>query len=249
VKISTWSRRRLGALLLAAAVIAGVVVVLAVMQARKAEAFCPFPPPPGCGGAPPEPPPLPWPWPAPPTPGPWLPPPAPGGGGGGQTPGNSEMVKKASEKTKAALDNKDCNKFISGDQPDGNDARSRWGSNTILERRTEVYVNKKGEADPSVAASVNGTNTGTGGGTINLWRRFFDEASIVLGLKAEAKRQNPALYDKIKDWTPDQFRTLIMLHEAAHLAGTLPEDHTGDWEPNDQTGYHLKLVNACPIPP
>jgi hypothetical protein len=239
-------RRRLGALGLAAAVIAGVVVVLGVVHSEPAEAFCPFPPPPGCGGAPPEPPPLPWPWPAPPTPGPWLPPPAPGGGGGGQAPGNTEMVKKVSDKAKKALAVKGCNDFVSGNQPEDNKAAARFPGNTIVERPDEVFVDEDGVAKPAVRASVSGADNGKGGGVINLWKGFYDD-KVRDDFIAEAKRNSAALHNMVQNWTVEQVRAFLLLHEQAHLSGKLPGNHKGKWGPN-QHGFHAELAFVCKPP-
>jgi hypothetical protein len=254
--VSVWktgrprNRRLLGALVMAGLVLAGSVVFV-LLDAKPAEAFCPSPPPPGCGGTPPEPPATPWPWPLPTTPAPWTPPIAPGGGGGGQGAGNTQPVKDVSDRVKRALADDTCNSFVSGNQPAGNDARSRLPRVTLVERPTETYGPK-----PAAAATANGMDAGTGGGTITLWRPYFDDARVSAGLIGEAKRESPALYDTMMSWADSggrtnvrMFRVLVVLHEMAHLTGKLPGDtHQGDWEPNNQAGFHLKLVNACPIP-
>jgi hypothetical protein len=242
--------RRLAALIMGGLVVVGTVVVLTVTNTPQAQAFCPYPLPPDCGGGAPEPAPLPWPWPLPTTPAPWTPPPAPGGGGGGQATGNTQPVKDVSDRVKRALADDACNAFISGNQPAGNDARSRLATVTIVERPTRTHPTK-----PNAAASANNTDAGSGGGTITLWRPYFDDVLVSAGSIAEAKRHSEQLAKTMLDWTDSRgqtlvrmFRVLVVLHELAHLTGKLNDDHQGDWEPNNQTGFHLKLVDACKIP-
>jgi hypothetical protein len=244
------NRRLLGSLVLAFLVSVGTVVVLAFTSAPEAQAFCPYPLPPDCGGGQPEPAPLPWPWPLPTTPAPWTPPPAPGGGGGGQATGNTSMVKDVSRRALAALQFDKCNQFVSGTQPESNDAVGRYQFNTIVERPNTVFKDQNGQEKPGVRASVNSTDHGTGGGTITLWKGFFDE-KLKDDFVAEAKRHSQQLYNIVQFWSLAQVRAFLLLHEEAHLTGTLPGNHQGPegaWDPNDQHGFHLKLAQACKPP-
>jgi hypothetical protein len=163
-----------------------------------------------------------------------------GDGGGGQAPTNTEAVKRVAQMARNALKDDKCNNFISGGQTGANDARTRFETNTIMERPNDLSPK-----DASAPASINAADLGRGGGVITLWQPYFSDTEIEK-LREQGKTDN-VFRRAVERWTPDQLRALVMLHEQAHLSGTLPADHKGSWggNPSPQVRFHAAVTFHC----